>query len=282
MSNNTINTSKSLHCTYTDEWKNSDIDLNISMFEFKTRINTIYNEYLDNIEMFKHNIDISLLNNDDDDLIYTSILEECKNKCLNNECITDDVYYLREDNDEFIERILTINGLIKSAELNKQIESFISRINPLNITTESKDVIKWIYYHQPDLFIKEIDILINIFQEIYDKRSTMTNKIFVQMMNNDKYNKLIITKLLNNYLNTLNTADIILNTKHLHPFVNRYNQYIDVIYKFIETIINYNFDKYECRYSINHDKQFDDTFIDKSINNTNINNLFNIDEFDLT
>ena len=278
------NISKPLRCIYTDEWKNNNIDLNISIFEFKIRFKSIAKQYNYNISLYDNIINKYLSN---EQLNYITILNKYKYECLKyGDTINTNIYDIRKNKNEIIEKVLTISGLIKSPEIYKQIEKYITQIETLNITTESKKVIKWIYFNQPDLFIKEIDKLIDILQEVYDKRIHKINEIIMNKMKdgNKCYNKLIITKLLNNYLNSLNTTDIILNTKHLHPFANQYIDYIETIYKLVESIINYNFDKFECEYLIyNNDDNYDDfrtNFIDESMNKYNIDRFFNVNEFD--
>ena len=235
-----------VECIYTEEWKNNDIDLNISITNFQNKLKSIITKY-NKTELY------DAIYNNEFDSIYNNILtlEKCKNNCLhdsgsNLDCIYDYLKYA----DSFVDEVSTINGTI--TVLNDTDYS----INKIHITNREYDILDYIYDEHPDLFVESITEFISIVSKIFTDRVDKVNKAIIQKMNdgNDIYNRFVISVLLYQYLTTLNTTDTMLNTKHLHSFANQYIGYTDTIYKLIESIINYK------NYNINDEK--DKAFID--------------------
>ena len=147
-------------CKYTEDWKNKDIDLNISLFEFRLRLYCIIHEVEHEFVYYTY---FEYYDDYSNDYIYT--LKQYYKQCLNKTVDLQKLHKKLKNIINELEDILTINKYDENEEYilkHKRTNEFIEYIKQFNIITESFDKFKEIYDNDYDLFINDIKIIISL------------------------------------------------------------------------------------------------------------------------
>ena len=224
-------------CKYTEDWKNKDIDLNISLFEFRLRLYCIIHEVEHEFVYYTY---FEYYDDYSNDYIYT--LKQYYKQCLNKTVDLQKLHKKLKNIINELEDILTINKYDENEEYilkHKRTNEFIEYIKQFNIITESFDKFKEIYDNDYDLFINDIKIIISLLNDLNEKRTEKFNEIILSKISNDDegYNRLLTYKLLYDDITSISQKVLLLNTKYLRNVASLVG---DIVYKVVEDIINYD------------------------------------------